>query len=63
MISVHPSLLVGDGEVLARVLLVLIADKVRHGLVLALLYGTLVILRALLQDVLLDPVDTYRCGR
>jgi len=52
--------LVGDGEVLAGLLLVLAADKVCNHLVLVLLSGALVVLGTLLEDVLLDPVDTYR---
>jgi hypothetical protein len=41
------------------VLLVLIADSVGNHLVLGLLGGALVVLGALLQDILLNPVDTY----
>jgi len=48
-----------DGELIARRLLVLVADRVSDELVLGLLSGALVILGALLEDCLLDPIDTY----
>ena len=53
-------LLLLDGELLARGILVLAADGLRNHLVLGLLGRVLVGLRALLEDILLDPVDA--CG-
>ena len=46
-----------DGELLARVPLVLVTDEVRNLLVLLLLLRRLVRLIALLQELLLDVVD------
>jgi hypothetical protein len=57
-IETAPLVLLLDGEVLARLLLVLIADGLGDQLVLSLLARALVVLGALLEDVLLDPVDT-----
>lgn len=54
----HPLFLISDREVLARSVAVLLANLVRNHVVLGLLASALVVLRALLEDVLLDPVDT-----
>lgn len=50
-------LLLLDGERLARRLLVLVPDGLGNHLVLGLLGGALVVLLALLEEVLLHPVD------
>lgn len=55
-------LFVRNREVLARRLLILAADGIRDLLILGLLQGVLVVLRALLEDVLLDPVDACEGG-
>ena len=52
-----------DGELLARRGLVLLADEIRDLLVLGLLNRALVVLLALLQDMLLDPIDTCKIAR
>jgi hypothetical protein len=48
-----------DGEVLAGGVVVLLADLVGDEAVLGLLGGALVVLRALLEDLLLNPVDAF----
>ena len=55
-------LFVGHGKLLARVALVLAADKIRNLLVLGLLDGALIVLRPLAEHVLLHPVDTCLVG-
>jgi hypothetical protein len=58
--TAHPGVLVGDREVLARNVLVLVADSIRDGLVLSLLERALVVLGALLENIFLEHVDACR---
>jgi len=57
------SLFIRNGEVLASLALVLATDEVRDLLVLGLLDGTLVVLRTLAEELLLDVVDAYSINR
>lgn len=57
--STIANLFVRNGEVLASLTLVLATDEVRDLLVLGLLDGALIVLRALTEELLLDVVDAY----
>ena len=54
-------LLLLDGEVLAGGVVVLLADLVGDETVLGLLRGAFIVLLALLEDILLHPVDALGC--